>query len=413
MKNKLSFTQNRSLAEAQVFALLRYRGSLTQADISQQAGISQPTTSRVLTSLHKKNLIEFKSIEKNTKSRSGKGGRNQRAAHVRSDAGYWIGISQEINGFHIALLNMHGQMLEKKTIEWVSQHDLNECLQQLATEIKNISKYRTKNALHILGAGMSVRGAVFKNRTLQVSTTPIFSNQPIGETLSGLLGGLPVHVIPTGRALISAEQLSREQTANHATQSTLFMYISEGIAFSPLFANNVLFSTHTNHLSWDFSHIVVDPKGPLCPCGREGCIEMLCSGKALATFLRTHCKDKKTARLSDFDLIHQNVELAQNNPKGVLYKELRRRMGMLADAVSTFLQFFGPDQLLLGGWVLNDNPWLAEQFIELLKTKLPEDLRGSLEFSKSRLDEFGGAIGAAEFACQQVLNEPLLQVIED
>ena len=42
----------------------------------------------------------------------------------------------------------------------------------------------------------------------------------------------------------------------------------------------------SDHGEAEIGHLLVEPNGPICPCGRRGCLEALCSGPGLAGLAR-------------------------------------------------------------------------------------------------------------------------------
>lgn len=39
-------------------------------------------------------------------------------------------------------------------------------------------------------------------------------------------------------------------------------------------------------MSGELGHMVINPNGPICKCGRQGCLEAMASGKAIANQAR-------------------------------------------------------------------------------------------------------------------------------
>lgn len=65
-----------------------------------------------------------------------------------------------------------------------------------------------------------------------------------------------------------------------ATRSMAFLNLGTGLA-AGLILNGELWRG-SRGTAGEIGHIPIDPKGPLCPCGQRGCLEMVASGSAVA-----------------------------------------------------------------------------------------------------------------------------------
>ena len=72
--------------------------------------------------------------------------------------------------------------------------------------------------------------------------------------------------------------------AGRGTESMVLVTLGTGIG-GGLVANGEL-QRGVNGFAGEFGHMVVDPNGPRCPCGRRGCWERYASGSGLAMLAR-------------------------------------------------------------------------------------------------------------------------------
>ena len=88
---------------------------------------------------------------------------------------------------------------------------------------------------------------------------------------------LPTHAINDAQAAAWYEFISHN--SNNSATNMLFITISTGIG-GGLVLNRQL-QTGTRGISGHIGHTVVDMNGPMCGCGRQGCIEKVASGTAI------------------------------------------------------------------------------------------------------------------------------------
>ncbi len=105
----------------------------------------------------------------------------------------------------------------------------------------------------------------------------------------------------------------------------------------------------------EVGHIVVDPSGPVCTCGRKGCFEQFASGSALARFARRAAGEGKAGRA----LVLAGGEIAELRGEHVLaaakegdadalvlFAELG---GHLATGIANLVEVLDPGLVLIGG----------------------------------------------------------------
>lgn len=93
---------------------------------------------------------------------------------------------------------------------------------------------------------------------------------------------LPTRMANDGDAAALAEQ---RLGAGRNTTTLLYMTASTGIGGGIVINGRI----HRGERGWagELGHIVLDPHGPPCPCGRNGCLEALASGLSIARDMRT------------------------------------------------------------------------------------------------------------------------------
>jgi glucokinase len=161
----------------------------------------------------------------------------------------------------------------------------------------------------------------------------------------------------------------------------------------------------TNGYAGEIGHMVVDPHGPHCPCGKRGCWERFASGSGLGRLAREAAEAGRARRV---------VELAGGDPEAVRGEhvtraategdvEARRVMAdfawWLALGLANLANIFDPDCFVLGGGLIEAGTVLMEptraafgDLVEAVKHR-PE-----IRILPAALGERAGAIGAALLA---------------
>ena len=159
----------------------------------------------------------------------------------------------------------------------------------------------------------------------------------------------------------------------------------------------------------EFGHMVVDPHGPRCPCGRRGCWERFASGSGLAYLARLAAAEDRAARILDLaggdetairgEHVHAAAEEGDAEARAVIDVFGR----WVALGLANLTNAFDPDAFVLGGGLAEGAslylPPIERWFRDLLYA--PE-LRRCPDLSFAQLGEHAGAIGAALFGLDRL-----------
>jgi N-acylmannosamine kinase len=125
---------------------------------------------------------------------------------------------------------------------------------------------------------------------------------PLQATVENLTG-LPSIVLNDAQAAAWAEYCHLSGQFKHVT----FITVSTGVGGGIVINGELLTGPHA--FAGHIGHIQADPNGPLCGCGRVGCIEAIASGRAIAAGAQQELKGKNAREI--FDEAHSGHSQAQ------------------------------------------------------------------------------------------------------
>ncbi len=144
------------------------------------------------------------------------------------------------------------------------------------------------------------------------------------------------------------------------------------------------------NLAGEIGHMTVKPDGPLCTCGRKGCLEAFASGSAIGR--------QGTERLGQTVSSEEVFALAaQGNP--VARQVLEEVTEALAFAIGAAANLLNPHRVILGGGVAEAPEALLLQPLreKLPRYLLPQTAEG-LEIVRAQLGYDAGIMGAIALA---------------
>jgi glucokinase len=182
-------------------------------------------------------------------------------------------------------------------------------------------------------------------RMLSVPNLPGVGDAPVKETLARRFG-LPVLLENDASCGALAEGLFG---AGRGVDDFVFLTLSTGLGGGAVVGGRLLRGASGNGA--EVGHLVVDPNGPRCGCGKTGCLEACCGGLNLA---RRVAADPgfaasalpKIAGGEPFSAKHLFEGVRANDPLARRY--LAEFVEMLARGVADLVFAFDPRRVILG-----------------------------------------------------------------
>ncbi|MGH9212900.1 MAG: ROK family protein [Acidimicrobiales bacterium] len=149
-------------------------------------------------------------------------------------------------------------------------------------------------------------------------------------------------------------------------------------------------------------HMVVDPVGPLCPCGRRGCWERMASGSGLARLARDAAEAGRLARslaLAGGEipaLRGEHVAMAALEGDEAALELLRSFAWWVAMGIANLVTLLDPGVVVIGGGLIEiGEPLLGPVRSHYRDLVMDYDQRPDVQILAAELGERAGAIGAA------------------
>jgi glucokinase len=178
----------------------------------------------------------------------------------------------------------------------------------------------------------------------------------------------------------------------------LYLTVSTGIGGGVVSADKLLQGYHG--LGAELGHSIVDPNGPLCPCGHPGHLEAYSSGPSIVRyFLEELDAGKKSSLKRDENLTARDISEAAKQGDELAIQAFQRAGEYLGIAVASFLHAFDPSIVIFGGGVSRSGDLLFKPFHESLNKRVfhPRYMEG-LSFAPAALGDNAGLLGALALA---------------
>jgi glucokinase len=188
--------------------------------------------------------------------------------------------------------------------------------------------------------------------------------------------------------------------ASRGVPDALFVALGTGIGAGIVAGNDIERGAHG--FAGEPGHMVVDPNGPLCMCGRRGCWERFASGSGLGRMARDVAEAGRLGaalRLAGGQVSAVRGEhvtkAAQEGDREAL-DLLRDFAWWVALGVANLVTFLDPGVVVIGGGLIEIGAPLMDPVREHYRgLVMAYEQRSDVEIRAAQLGERAGAIGAA------------------
>ena len=244
-----------------------YRSKLTsKLQIVQDLQMGLSTVSQNLNLLENEGLIEKNGYFDST------GGRKANAIQIVSDFKISIGVGILKNMFHITAIDLYGNTICTDTIP-LTYSNTAAYYQQLTDKVKDFIEKNQYPEDKILGVSIATQGI-----TSPDNTTVIYGNimNNTGMRLKDFSRHLPYpcHLEHDSKSAAFLELW------NHPELDSAVVFLLNRNLGGAIITNHQIHQGCSMH-SGTIEHICINPDGPLCYCGKRGCLETYCSANSL------------------------------------------------------------------------------------------------------------------------------------
>ncbi|MCH1625212.1 ROK family protein [Ferdinandcohnia quinoae] len=257
---------------------------------------------------------------------------------------------------------------------------------------KQIIAYTTKlieEFPNIIGIGIGCPGPLDSKKGIVRNPPNLKSwhGYPLVQNIDSAFH-LPIRLLNDADAAAFGEYyFTYRKTFKHV----LFVTVSTGIG-GGIIINGSLYEGALSGAG-ELGHSVVAPNGPICGCGKRGCLEALASGMALQRIWMQQLASAEIPFDPQWDTRDLFTQAERNEPIAV--EVIDQATTNLSLGLSQAIQTLNPELLILGGGVIIGQPAFYEKVCEKLPHYLLDQHKQHLVIEKASYGTMAGVIGAA------------------
>ncbi len=229
---------------------------------------------------------------------------------------------------------------------------------------------------------------------LATPNIPEWKNFPVAPKLSQHFG-VPTYLDNDANMAGLAEW---QYGAGKGHQNVVYLTISTGIG-GGVISHGCLLQGFRG-MGAELGHMIIDPEGPLCGCGKRGHVESFCSGPSIARFVKEQISaGTKSTLQTQPNLAPAQIAEAARAGDALAIAAFERAGHYLGIAVANYLAIFDPSILIFGGGVSQAGELLFKPFeASLRKNVFHPHYLDDLVITKAALGDDAGLLGALALA---------------
>lgn len=204
----------------------------------------------------------------------------------------------------------------------------------------------------------------------------------------------------------SAAALSEHRLgAGKGVNNLIYITVSTGIGGGIIVGGKLYLGASGS--AGEIGHMIIEAGGPKCPCGSNGCLEVLASGTAIAREAVKRIKRGESSLLKDAvkgklkDITAEKVSIAARDGDSLALEVISQAASYLGVGLANLVNIFNPEMIIIGGGVSKMGDLLFEPARRVMMEKAFELPAGAVRLVPAQLKDNVGVIGAALYAREQ------------
>ncbi|RKN78987.1 ROK family transcriptional regulator [Paenibacillus ginsengarvi] len=373
-----------------ILQMLRVHGPMSRIELTQLTDLSRATISVAIGELIELGLVHETVVRQST------GGRPATNLELVPHSHMIIGADLSHQTWTLGAFDLLGNTLETSRISF-SPLTPEAAVQALADEIRDFHQKTDKSLLPLIGIG--IPGLVDTHSGLLRSSAVMgWKHVEIGAMLEEAVGWKAV-VLNRSRARGLSEC---RYGAGKSHRHMIYIGIDSGIG-AGIYVDRELIHGALGGAG-EIGHTTVDRNGPLCPCGNNGCLQMVSAAPAMELEARRLLRLDETSSLlrqDDFDLQTLGAEdicKAAEQGDELAVQVVIGAASYLGITMANLVNLLNPEAIILGGAIPKASPTYVDTAVKVMRQRAMSQLSAATVVHVGEFNEIGGALGAANMA---------------
>jgi predicted NBD/HSP70 family sugar kinase len=385
-------TFERSFNRYNILNTIRTAGMISRIDIAKTLGLAKASLTGIAADLINEGLILEKEAE------SCQVGRRPILLAINPDGAYAAGVSISIEQIEVVIINFQAEIKTSYALPLEkSLYSPEELAKKITEAIRRCISKSGYPESRISGIGISIPGLV-DSRSGIIRYMPNYGWMDVNlrELLQKTFDN-PVFIDNDANTLTIAEHWFGN---GKGSDNFIVIVLENGIGSGYVLNGQMIRGNFG--IAGEFGHMSIDQDGPLCRCGKRGCIEAYAGINAI---LKDAYGTLNSPHLSFSDVIQKARD---GNPE--IKKIFDKAGNMLGFGISQLVILLNPEKIIITGLGTQAEDLLFKPMFESMKKNLSDNLNRYQTdiLIKPATDEVF-AQGAGTLVLQEIYKSPVIK----
>ncbi|WP_084622041.1 ROK family transcriptional regulator [Demequina oxidasica] len=375
-----SQTSLREANRARIVDAVKLHGGLTQVELVGATGLSPATVSNIVKELAAQGIL-------NT-TQSTRSGRRAQFVTLAHELGLVGGVHIAQRHLRVVIADVAQQVVAEHHLPLAKDHRADAELGRLARMFADMFESLDTDLSEMLAVGVAIEAPIDK-RTGLISRPGIMRGWD-GVNVSESLGeALNCRVFVDNNCNLGALAEYRRGAARRRGDM-IYINVSEGIGAGIVLGGKVWRGHHG--IAGELGHVTVDEQGPLCRCGKRGCLEMYVGASAIIEPLRS---DRRGLKLQD--VVSRAV-----GGEARFVRAIADVGHLIGVATADLCNILDPERVVVSGDLANAGEILLGPLRHTLERSLLVAPENAPEVIQGQLGNRAEVLGAVSYAIDQL-----------
>jgi len=315
-----------------------------------------------------------------------------------------------LDGIIIGLVNMKSKILDQHFIPSPVKSNEKIVLEVL---IKAIGDLINKNHIKtgkIVGCGIGVSGLVNQKEGILVFSKILGWRKIRFKEFLEQKYNFPIFVDKDANTLTLAE---KRFGVGKKINNFICITIGKGVGAGIVIKRDIYHGSYGG--AGNFGHIIIDKDGPLCYCGKRGCLETFSSDQFIINKIKEALFSQQDTMVKDFikkkgdlDSISVDMVLKAAHKGDIISKNIFQEVGKnLAMGIVNLISLFDPELIAVGGEGAKAGELIFPTIRKVIRDNFP--FKKEIKIAPLQPGEEGWIIGAAELVLSEIFKTPIFK----
>lgn len=387
----------KAINQFNILNTIRMAGAISRVEIAQITGQSRGSVTNITARLIKENQI----YEKETEDSNSRG-RKRVLLALNPAAAFVVGVKLSAKRISCAVTDMQAEAKSSVIIPVrISERPLEFLVDVIEDGVRHCVTEARLHLDKISGIGIGIPGFV-DSRSGVCYWTPLFQKGKI--SLKELIEDrfkIRTYIDNDANTLTLAHQWFGE---GKDIDNFLVVTIEEGVGMG-IVTNGQLYRGARGFAA-ELGHMVVDPDGQQCRCGKKGCISAYANVFSILNAARQAYTNGEWQRDNDAELTFAEVTAAAQKGEPALRQIFACAGYFLGTGLASQIQIFNPARIILSGEGVRAGNLMFTSMHEAIRAHTNRELLAETEIVVQKWRDTDWAHGAASLVLQELYKAP-------